>query len=98
VKAAPKKTVQTGETEPSFVTKSQIAEWKSGIETRVKAVETQWDDTYAKMRRKEARYMRTEKVDAEKKDEQLEISAQQNPEMTADELERAFNRQRLGLT
>lgn len=92
-----KKTVQTGETEASFASRSEVAKWKSDVETRMKALETQWDDTYAKMRRKEARYMRTEKVDAAKEEQQLEIAATQNPEMTAEELEKAYNRQKLGL-
>lgn len=90
-----KKTVPQTEKVAEYVTRDKFTEWKSTIESRMKAVETQWDDTYAKMRRKEARYMRESKFD-EKADGPA-VTGDMLPPMTGEELEKAHNRMKLGL-
>lgn len=91
-----KKVAPEPEKAASFVTRDKFTEWKSGIESRMKAVETQWDDTYKKMRRKEARYMAENRHD-EKEEPGAAVSGTMEPPMTGEDLERAQNRLRMGI-
>ena len=90
-----KKSAPVPETLSSLVSRDKFAEWKSQMETRMKAVETQWDDTYKKMRRKEARYMAENRFDGKQEEPQGEVPAMEG---SAEDLERALNRQRLGIS
>ena len=91
-----KKTVPGVETGTQHVTRDKFTEWKSAIETRMKAVETQWDDTYKKMRRKEARYMAENRFDGKQEEPAGEMPASAEG-VSAEDLERAHNRMRLGI-
>ena len=91
-----KKNAPLPETLASLVSRDKFAEWKSQMETRMKAVETQWDDTYKKMRRKEARYMAENRFDGKQEELNQEVPTSAEA-VTAEDLERAHNRQRLGI-
>lgn len=89
------KIVQIAEKGAEYVSRDKFTEWKSGIESRMKAVETQWDDTYKKMRRKEARYMAENRHD--EKPDGPAVAGLMEPPMTGEELEKAHNRLKLGI-
>lgn len=72
------------------------AEKIAGLETRLKEIETQWDNLYEEWRRVKGRYYREKRTE---KEEQPTGLPDQLPPLTGsiEDYERSMNRRRLGI-